>query len=71
MGESDERLAHLVGALQELLCVFRNRPDIKTPDGVTVYAFIRQRLATIEENNSRERRMLEQWFRANNSRVRH
>jgi hypothetical protein len=66
-----EKLAYLVEAMHELLCVLHNRPDIRTRDGVTVSAFIRQRLATIEENNSRERRMLEQWFRSDNSEARH
>jgi hypothetical protein len=70
MGEN-EKLAYLVEALHELLCVLHNRPDIRTHDGVTVSAFIRQRLATIEENNSRERRMLEEWFRSDNSEARH
>jgi hypothetical protein len=70
MGES-EKLAYLVEALQELLCVFESRPDIRTRDGLTVHAFIRRRLATIEENNSRERCMLEQWFRSDISRVHH
>jgi hypothetical protein len=67
MGKS-EKIAYLVEALHELLCVLHNRPDIRTRD---VSAFIRQRLATIEENNSRERRMLEEWFRSNNSEARH
>jgi len=66
-----EKLACLVQALQELLCVFQDRPDIKTRDGVTVHAFIKRKLAAIEENNSRERRMLEQWFRSDNSEARH
>jgi hypothetical protein len=70
MGE-DEKLAYLVEALHELLCVLHNRPDIKTRDGVTVHAFIERRLAAIEENNSRERRMLEQWFRSDTSGVHH
>jgi hypothetical protein len=70
MSES-EKLAYLVEALQELLCVFHSRPDMRTHDGVTVHAFIRQRLAAIEENNSRERRMLEQWFRSDTSGARH
>ena len=66
-----EKLACLVQALQELLCVFQDRPDIKTRDGVTVHAFIKRRLAAIEENNSRERRMLEQWFRSDTSGIHH
>ena len=70
MGEN-EKLAYLVEALHELLCMFQDRPDIKTRDGVTVHAFIERRLAAIEENNSRERRMLEQWFRSDTSGVHH
>jgi hypothetical protein len=66
-----EKLACLVQALQELLCVFRDRPDIKMRDGVTVHTFIKRRLAAIEGNNSRERRMLEQWFRSDTSGVHH
>ena len=66
-----EKLAYLVEALQELLYVFESRPDVKTRDGVTVHAFIGQRLATIEESNSRERCMLEQWFRSDTSGVHH
>ena len=66
-----EKLVYLVQALQELLFVFQDRPDIKTYDGVTVHAFIKRRLAAIEENNSRERRMLEQWFRSDIAGVHH
>ena len=66
-----EKLVYLVQALQELLFVFQDRPDIKTHDGVTVHAFIKRRLAAIEENNSRERRMLEQWFRSDIAGVHH
>jgi hypothetical protein len=66
-----EKLVYLVQALQELLFVFQDRPDIKTRDGVTVRAFIKRRLAAIEENNSRERRMLEQWFRSDTPGVHH